>query len=155
MLFERSTAVVPIGMPRQKNSDAAPVTLLRWSSSVAYVEPSRLGSRLQRFAHKLFTDRFNANIIKPKPNFVNISHPDGHIKDGRVNGLSAYQRRWVYQIVRDEFPTLKAVGRNDGTFMQVTKLDIIEEARVRHHNILRDSKAFLIPFSSRPKSLSN
>ncbi|KAE9367339.1 CAF1-domain-containing protein [Stipitochalara longipes BDJ] len=66
---------------------------------------------------------------KPKPDFVNISHPDGHIKDGRINALDGYQRRLIHQVVRKEFPALKAISRKDGSFMQITELDLEEEAR--------------------------
>ncbi|KAH8769735.1 ribonuclease H-like domain-containing protein [Hyaloscypha finlandica] len=61
---------------------------------------------------------------KPKADFVNISHPDGNLV-----ALNGFQRRLVYQLVRNEFPTLQAQARKDGTFMQITEVDDYKEAQ--------------------------
>ncbi|KAK6582251.1 hypothetical protein PZA11_004659 [Diplocarpon coronariae] len=47
--------------------------------------------------------------------FVNIGNDAGP--------MNAFQRRIVHQIVRNEFPALRVFARNDGSFMQVEKLD--------------------------------
>lgn len=59
---------------------------------------------------------------KPETNFVNIGNTGG--------ALNAYQRRLIHQLVRKEFPTLRAFARNDGYFMQIEKLDTKKEAQV-------------------------
>ncbi|PBP26994.1 CAF1 family ribonuclease [Diplocarpon rosae] len=47
--------------------------------------------------------------------FVNIGNDAGP--------MNAFQRRIVHQIVRNEFPSLRVFARNDGSFMQVERLD--------------------------------
>lgn len=62
------------------------------------------------------------HLVKPELYFVNIGNPSGP--------LNGFQRRLVHQLVRNEFPTLLVRSRNDGSFMQVTKLDVKREADV-------------------------
>ncbi|KUJ19557.1 CAF1-domain-containing protein [Mollisia scopiformis] len=54
-----------------------------------------------------------------KDDFVNVSHPAGP--------LTGLQRRLVHQFIRSEFPTLRAFGLMDGSFMQVRRIDLIQE----------------------------
>jgi hypothetical protein len=76
---------------------------------------------------------------QPKADFVNISHPDGNLV-----ALNGFQRRLVYQLVRNEFPTLQAQARKDGTFMQITEVDDEKEAQVTHSDHQEQvPKAFL------------
>jgi poly(A)-specific ribonuclease len=63
-----------------------------------------------------------ADFVKPELEFVNVSNPAGP--------LNGFQRRLIHQLVRNEFPTLRTWARNDGSFMQVTKLDVKKEAEV-------------------------
>jgi poly(A)-specific ribonuclease len=63
-----------------------------------------------------------AYLMKPELEFVNVSNPAGP--------LNGFQRRLVHQLVRNEFPTLRTSARNDGSFMQVTTLDVKREAEV-------------------------
>jgi len=59
--------------------------------------------------------------------------------------LNGFQRRLVYQLVRNEFPTLQAQARKDGTFMQITEVDDYKEAQVTHSDHQEQvPKAFLI-----------
>lgn len=67
--------------------------------------------------HRLIID-----LLQTKDPFVNITQPTGP--------LNAYQRRLIYQLVRSEFPELRAIAKNDGHFMQVEKLNIENEERV-------------------------
>jgi len=62
------------------------------------------------------------DLVKPEFDFVNIGNPSGP--------LNGFQRRLVHQLVRNEFPTLLVRSRNDGSFMQVTRLDAKKEAEV-------------------------
>lgn len=55
--------------------------------------------------------------------FVNISEPKG-------GGLNGYQRMLVHQLVRREFPDYMCYSRNDGSFLQVVKVDPTREADV-------------------------
>lgn len=54
--------------------------------------------------------------------FYNVSVP---------GGLSGYQRRLVYQLVRTEFKEYRAfLPRKNADFVQVEKMDIVKEAKV-------------------------
>ncbi|KAH6664872.1 ribonuclease H-like domain-containing protein [Halenospora varia] len=64
---------------------------------------------------------------KTKDPFVNITQPTGP--------LNAYQRRLIYQLVRSEFPELRAIAKNDGHFMQVEKLNIENEERFQKRKL--------------------
>ncbi|PMD19394.1 CAF1-domain-containing protein [Hyaloscypha hepaticicola] len=59
---------------------------------------------------------------------VNVGNPDGP--------LNGYQRRLVYQLIRDEFPALKCMPRNDGAFMQVRVLDHEKEAQYQAKKLI-------------------
>lgn len=58
--------------------------------------------------------------------YVNIEAPGG------LNGL---QRRLVYQLVRNEFPTCRTFPRSGRGFMQVEMLDTLKEAQVHYPRI--------------------
>ncbi|CAD6505427.1 BgTH12-00918 [Blumeria graminis f. sp. triticale] len=62
-------------------------------------------------------------VEKPKQNFANIG--------GETEKLSGFQRRLVYQLIRNEFPDLRAFSRCDGDFMQVEKINIEREAEYK------------------------
>lgn len=49
---------------------------------------------------------------------------------GENGPLNAFQRRLVYQIVRNDFPNLRTFARHEQSFMQVVKVDIVREAEV-------------------------
>ncbi|CZR66890.1 related to poly(A)-specific ribonuclease [Phialocephala subalpina] len=55
----------------------------------------------------------------PEFTFVNVASPSGP--------LNGYQRRLVHQLIRNEFPGLRTFARNDGSFMQVEKLNLERE----------------------------
>ena len=59
--------------------------------------------------------------MKPDP-WVNVGNPDGP--------LNLFQRRLMHQLIREEFPALKCINKNDGAFMQVMVLDHEKEAKV-------------------------
>jgi hypothetical protein len=62
----------------------------------------------------------------------------------------------MHQLIREEFPTLKCVGRNDGAFMQVEVLDHEKEAKVGISGVQAQfSRIFLTYRSIRPRSLLN
>lgn len=86
--------------------------------------------------------------MQPGTPTVNVGNPDGP--------LNGYQRRLVYQLIRDEFPALKCMPRNDGAFMQVRVLDHEKEAQVGNFKVpARFSKVFLTSRSIRLRSLLN
>ena len=62
------------------------------------------------------------NSIQPDLNFVNIGNDAGN--------LNGFQRRLIHQMVRNEFPTLRTFARNDGSFMQIERLDVKKEEEV-------------------------
>jgi poly(A)-specific ribonuclease len=62
------------------------------------------------------------NDPKPERSWVNI---------GGNKALNGFQRRLIYQLVRSEFPGYRTFGKNDGFFMQITKTDPEDEAKVR------------------------
>ncbi|KAH8653092.1 ribonuclease H-like domain-containing protein [Tricladium varicosporioides] len=64
---------------------------------------------------------------KTKNPFVNITQPTGP--------LNAYQRRLIYQLVRNEFPELRVFAKNDGHFMQAEKLDVENEEKIRKRKL--------------------
>ncbi|KAG9237194.1 ribonuclease H-like domain-containing protein [Amylocarpus encephaloides] len=57
---------------------------------------------------------------KPTVNYVNIG--------SAIEQLSGYERRLVHQLVRKEFPKLRAFAKNGSQFMQITHLDERREA---------------------------
>lgn len=57
-----------------------------------------------------------------KPEYINIGSSMG--------GLSGFQRRLIYQLVRTEYPGYRTFARNKGQFMQIEKLDPGREAQV-------------------------
>ncbi|RKF64711.1 Poly-specific ribonuclease PARN [Erysiphe neolycopersici] len=86
-----------------------------------------------------FCDYTRKSIIdwlnKPVQKFVNIG-----TKDEKLTG---FQRRLVYQIVRKDFPELRAFGRCDGDFMQIERLDVEQEAIHRKYRLQKlDTKLF-------------
>ena len=46
-----------------------------------------------------------------------------------IQPLNGYQRRLIHQLVRNEFPTLRAIARASGSFMQMELLDVAREAQ--------------------------
>ncbi|EPE28802.1 Ribonuclease H-like protein [Glarea lozoyensis ATCC 20868] len=60
------------------------------------------------------------NSSKPEFDFVNV----GSVLDP----TSGYQRRLIYQLIRSEFPGLRAFPRGGKEFMQVVKVDVKREA---------------------------
>ncbi|KAI9731260.1 MAG: hypothetical protein M1818_007885 [Claussenomyces sp. TS43310] len=62
------------------------------------------------------------NQKKKEMEYVNIGAPHG--------GLNGFQRRLIYQLVRNEFPGYRAFSRNKGEFMQIEKVDAVKEAQV-------------------------
>ncbi|RDL34454.1 Ribonuclease H-like protein [Venustampulla echinocandica] len=61
-----------------------------------------------------------ADNPKAENDFVNISSEDGP--------LNAYQRRLIHQLVRNDFPDLRTFARNEQSFMQVVKVDMLRES---------------------------
>lgn len=62
---------------------------------------------------------FANNALQAQDDFVNVADPTGP--------LTGLQRRLVHQFIRNEFSTHRAFGLNDGSFMQVVKVDPIQE----------------------------
>ena len=60
--------------------------------------------------------------MQPGAPTVNVDNPDGP--------LNPFQRRLMHQLIREEFPALKCINKNDGAFMQVMVLDHEKEAKV-------------------------
>lgn len=54
--------------------------------------------------------------------FINVGIAGGH--------LNGFQRRLIYQLIRNEFPLYRCFPRNNGDFMQIVKTDVAKEAKV-------------------------
>jgi poly(A)-specific ribonuclease len=86
--------------------------------------------------------------MQPGAAWVNVGNPDGP--------LNGYQRRLVHQLIREEFPALKCIARNDNAFMQVRVLDHEKEAQVGNFKVqARFSRVFLTSRSFMLRSLLN
>jgi poly(A)-specific ribonuclease len=78
-----------------------------------------------RYARKTVKDWVKESKNKPEVDYCNIGYP------GKEDTpLNSFQRRLIYQIIRNEFPTLQCFARSDGHFMQVKKLDVKAELEV-------------------------
>ncbi len=85
--------------------------------------------------------------MQPAPT-VNIVDPDGP--------LNGFQRLLVYQLIRDEFPTLKGFGKDDGAVIEVRVFDHEKEAQVGNFKVqARFSRMFLTSRSFRLRGLLN
>lgn len=66
-------------------------------------------------------------VSQSEYDYVNVAHPEGP--------LTGLQRRLVHQLIRSEFPTLRAFGLNDGAFMQVKKIDPVQEQGILNRRL--------------------
>lgn len=143
MTAVKSTTSEPIGRPRWRTSQLLLMTVLPWNSIVVCAALSLTGTRLRRCVPVLPLMEILADPSQPKLNFVNVGHPEGNLK-----ALNGFQRRLVHQLVRKEFPTLRAQARKDDTFMQITELDVQKEAEVRLPTIVSTLSRQLLKFRS-------
>ncbi|RKF83476.1 Poly-specific ribonuclease PARN [Golovinomyces cichoracearum] len=77
--------------------------------------------------------KFCQDVRSSITDWLKKARPD-LLKDCKLTG---FQRRLVYQIVRKEFPDLRAFGRSDGDFMQIEKLDLKNEANFQTERLRR------------------